>query len=300
MSIETIKKLKLYKIIALIFLASTIIISSIFGISISKNKELGKEGFIGLSEHHEILEDLEVANKILSIDQELLAKGNLQQILEKLESLTSNSQNNNLQGIIKNRIDYTKNIIQFEKEINGSNQELQEELLIKSKNIDSLLHVGDSISTSFFAFKRKAERKVDSLILVSKKKENQLVRKETVKVITFKNSSGNLIHYLGETEGDKANGNGVGIWNTGSIYRGEWRHNKRHGVGEFTWSDGQKYSGDFIEDIRTGSGIYYWPSGERYEGQFLNNKRHGDGIFYDPDGNVKFNGEWKNDKFSGT
>lgn len=299
MSTEDIKKLKLYKILALSFLITTIVISLIFAMSISKNKRLGEDGFIALTEHNKIIEDFKIADEILKLDQQLLTMGNRQNILEKFNSLVEITKNKNLKDVINNRITVTKSFIKAQNENEFSNQELQIQLQNQNKLIDSLVNIGDSLNTTYFEYRRKTERKTDSLMTASKKKDMQLVRKETVKVITFKNSSGNLIHYLGETEGDKAKGNGVGIWNTGSIYRGEWRNNKRHGVGEFSWSDGQKYKGDFVDDIRTGDGIYYWPSGERYEGEFSNNKRDGNGIFYDPDGNVKFNGQWKNDKFIG-
>lgn len=298
MSTEITKKLKLYKSLSLFFLITSVAVMIIFIVNVSKNKGQQQEGFVSMEEHNKLADDFGIAHEILKLDQQLLANGDRQNILDKLETFALTIDDNNLNDVVKHRIAFTKNLIKAQKEDEFSQQDLQTELLNKSQIIDSLVNISDSLNTTLANYKKNTVRKTDSLIATSKKKEIQLSRKETVKVITFKNGSGNLIHYLGETEGDKAKGNGVGIWNTGSIYRGEWLNNKRHGKGEFTWSDGQKYSGDFIDDIRTGNGIYYWPSGERYEGEFLNNKRHGNGIFYDPDGNVKFNGEWKNDKFS--
>lgn len=294
------KKLKLYKVLALLFLITTIAVALILIYTLSKIKEQRNVGVVSVIEYNKLSEDFTIAEEILKLDQQLMENVNSQNLLETLESLLTEVDNNNLKSIISNRMTFTKSLIKTKNENELSQQDVQIELLNSNKQIDSLVNANDSLSTTFASYKRKIERKTDSLIAASKKKESQLFRKETVKVITFKNSSGNLIHYLGETEAEKAKGNGVGIWNTGSIYRGEWLNNKRHGNGEFSWSDGQKYSGDFIEDIRTGSGIYYWPSGEKYEGEFLNNKRHGTGIFYDPDGNIKFNGEWKNDKFLGS
>lgn len=37
-------------------------------------------------------------------------------------------------------------------------------------------------------------------------------------------------------------------------------------------------------------------SGIRYEGTFRNNKKQGRGIMFDAQGNVKYDGEWKDDK----
>jgi hypothetical protein len=298
MSTENTKKLKLYKSLTILFLITSITVITLLIINAFKNKEHQQEGSVSIEAHNQLTENFGIAQEILKLDQQLLANENRQNILEKLESFQSTIDDNYLSDIVKNRIAFTKNLIKAQSEDEYLQQDLQTELQEKNMVIDSLSKVGDSLNRTLITFKKTTERKTDSLIATAKKREMQLSRKETVKVITFKNGSGNLIHYLGETEGDKAKGNGVGIWNTGSIYRGEWLNNKRHGKGEFTWNDGQKYSGDFVDDVRTGNGIYYWPSGERYEGEFLNNKRHGNGIFYDPDGNVKFNGEWKNDKFS--
>lgn len=298
MSTETIKKLKLYKLLSLVFFLTTVATVLIYSVNVSKNKERQQEDLVSVDEHNKLSEDFNIAQEILKLDQELLANGNHQNTLRNFQALAISVENKNLNDLLKNRITFTENFIKAQNEDEFSLQDLQTELLNKSQIIDSLVNISDSLNTTLANYKKNTARKTDSLIATSKKKEIQLSRKETVKVITFKNGSGNLIHYLGETEGDKAKGNGVGIWNTGSIYRGEWLNNKRHGNGEFSWSDGQKYSGEFVDDVRTGKGIYYWPSGERYEGEFLNNKRHGNGVFYDSDGNIKFNGAWKNDKFS--
>jgi hypothetical protein len=127
-------------------------------------------------------------------------------------------------------------------------------------------------------------------------RSKELGRKQAVQVLSFKNDEGKQIHYLGDVSNGKANGGGVGIWSTGSIYRGEWRNNQRHGKGTFEWSDGMKYDGDFLNDIREGEGTYYWPSGEKYVGEWKKGKREGFGILYDKDGNIRYEGSWKEDK----
>jgi hypothetical protein len=127
-------------------------------------------------------------------------------------------------------------------------------------------------------------------------KDRQLARKEKIRVITFNSITGKKIHYLGEVEDGKASGNGIGIWANGSLYRGGWRNNMRHGEGEFEWPDGDKYVGEFANGQIEGEGTYYWKSGERYEGTFTKNRRNGSGTLFDQDGNIKFKGQWKDDK----
>jgi hypothetical protein len=121
-------------------------------------------------------------------------------------------------------------------------------------------------------------------------------QKEKIQVISFKNPKGKLIHYLGEVIDGKADGGGVGIWNTGSIYKGEWKDNKRNGQGRYEWADGDVYEGSYVNDVRQGEGIYTWLSGERYSGEWSNDKRNGFGKLYDKDNNVKYEGQWLNDK----
>lgn len=300
MSNSTLKKLKLYRTLTIILILVTIVLSFALTPYVFKTKKAGKKGFVTQSEHQELANELNVAKELLSIDQELLINSNYKEIVPRLEALKDKANNTMLNEAITRRLSDAKTQIRTTTNTEMSVIELQTELSSKSNALDSLITLSDSLNFNLKRFEMRAKRKTDSLILLAKKKESQLLRKETVKVISFKNNNGNLIHYLGETQNDVANGNGVGIWNTGSIYRGEWSNNLRHGIGEFTWSDGQKYKGEFVQDVRTGNGTYYWPSGEKYEGEFENNKRHGNGIFYDPDGNVKFDGEWKNDKYVGS
>lgn len=126
--------------------------------------------------------------------------------------------------------------------------------------------------------------------------KSELNKKENIQVLSFVNQNGNQIYYLGEVKNGKANGGGIGIWNTGGIYKGEWKDNMRHGEGHYTWKDGHQYEGTFVNGIREGQGVYTWSSGERYEGNWSNNKRNGYGVMYDKDNNVQFKGEWEDDK----
>lgn len=125
---------------------------------------------------------------------------------------------------------------------------------------------------------------------------NEIHRKEKIQVISFKSQKGKLIHYLGEVKDGKANGGGVGIWSTGSMYKGEWKENLRHGQGKYQWADGDVYEGTYINDIREGEGVYHWASGEHYDGEWSDDKRNGFGKLFDKDNNLTYKGQWRNDK----
>lgn len=138
--------------------------------------------------------------------------------------------------------------------------------------------------------------RMEDLQAEMQRKEKELGKKEQVQVLSFSSMKGQKIHYLGEVRDGKANGGGVGIWTTGSVYRGQWRNNLRHGEGTFEWADGERYEGNYVDGVREGFGKYYWPSGDRYEGQWKGDRRNGQGTLFDMDGNVRFKGLWKEDK----
>jgi len=161
---------------------------------------------------------------------------------------------------------------------------------------DSLRFELDSISNVLVEVENDFESQIEQFKIQLAQKEKALTRKEKVQVISFRNEKGNLVHYLGEVSNGKANGGGIGIWDTGGIYRGEWRENERHGEGVYEWKDGHRYEGEFEADMRQGQGTYFWSSGEKYEGEWKNSKRNGEGILYDKNNNISYQGPWKNDK----
>lgn len=115
--------------------------------------------------------------------------------------------------------------------------------------------------------------------------------------LNLTSSKGNKFEYLGDIENQKANGYGIGIYESGSIYKGYWKDNQRHGKGIFTWKDGERYDGEYINDLRHGEGIYVWKNGEKYSGQWKEDRRHGEGIIFKKNGKIKNSGVWQNDKF---
>ncbi|TMU56560.1 MORN repeat-containing protein [Flagellimonas algicola] len=126
--------------------------------------------------------------------------------------------------------------------------------------------------------------------------QKQLRRKSSGEYLTFTNSKGSLMHYVGQVKDGKANGYGVAILNTGSRYVGEWKDNQRHGEGAFYWADGQHYTGAYVNDKRSGKGTYHWPNGEKFVGLWKDDERMGEGAFYGTKGDVVASGVWQNDE----
>lgn len=236
--------------------------------------------------------EIESLNDILEADAIWIYDRDLKQAIQQLKSLDENAENENIQ----NRISALQKL---ENEFNtDSNSVEQYRIQVQSleKSLEKFESERDSLQNIVTTDLDSIKKRSDSLVQVVAEKNQALARKDDIQVISFKSENGDEVHYLGEVKNGKANGGGIGIWRTGSIYRGKWKNNKRHGSGTFEWADGQKYEGDFQNDIRTGEGTYYWPSGERYEGEFENNRREGYGTLFDPDGNISFEGDWKNDK----
>lgn len=130
------------------------------------------------------------------------------------------------------------------------------------------------------------------------KTQATLIQKENEKIaLNIVSSKNKKIQYTGKVRNNKANGFGVGVFETGSIYRGEWKNNNRHGKGTFTWKDGEFYEGNFHNDQRSGYGKYYWGNGEVYEGEWKNDMRHGKGTVYKKNGTIKKEGTWDKDKW---
>ena len=237
-------------------------------------------------------DEVKILNKIFSAESKWLSGGELSQTVEALEELNEEYASSK----IKKRIGALQRMQEELTTDTLSPQQNKDKIRNINKSIVQLKNKNDSLNNVVDRKFRQLNNKNDSLKNLLQKKQKKLDRKESIQVITFKSSKGDEVHYLGEVEHGKANGGGVGIWRTGSIYRGQWKNNQRQGEGVFEWADGQKYKGDFKNDLITGKGTYYWPSGERYEGEFRDGRREGQGTLYDPDGNVIFEGKWEDDE----
>ena len=127
-------------------------------------------------------------------------------------------------------------------------------------------------------------------------KGNEVDGENTFSEMVFENRKGLRVQYFGQITNEKANGYGMGVYETGGVYKGYWKDNSRNGKGEYRWTSGDEYAGDYVNGVRTGYGIYEFVSGERYEGEWLNDLRHGQGIHYSSKGEIALKGEWKKDK----
>lgn len=116
-------------------------------------------------------------------------------------------------------------------------------------------------------------------------------------ILNLISSKGKKIQYIGQMNGKEATGFGIGIFETGSIYKGDWKNNMRDGKGIFTWKDDEHYEGQFVVDNREGYGEYYWKNGEVYKGNWKHDQREGKGVLYGKNGKIKKEGLWKDDIF---
>ncbi|WP_192901728.1 MORN repeat-containing protein [Psychroflexus aestuariivivens] len=291
MSEKSNKQTKKYRLLFFVTLFLLItIVPSLIWLTIRNNSASGlKKMKDNISQKESEIESL---NKILKADAAWIYDRDLEKAIYDLKSIEGNSENENIQ----NRISALQKLqYEFNTDSNSVEQ-YRIQIQTQEKSLKKFETERDSLQKIVSNTMDSIQKQSDSMIQVIEEKKQSLARKNDIQVISFKSENGDEVHYLGEVHNGKANGGGIGIWRTGSIYRGEWKNNKRHGKGTFEWADGQKYEGDFENDIRSGAGIYYWPSGERYEGEFENNRREGYGTLYDPDGNISFEGDWKNDK----
>lgn len=166
----------------------------------------------------------------------------------------------------------------------------------KNKEYLQLSQLVDSLTQANKVIQSNARRDFEALSAELDKLRNDLRKQERVKVISFPGQKGATVHYLGEVANGQANGGGIGIWTTGSVYRGDWRNNLRHGQGNFQWADGEKYIGAYVNGKREGMGVYLWPSGDKYDGEWKNDRRNGQGTLYDLDGRIVFSGLWVDDQ----
>lgn len=295
-----------YKLPFFIAMALALIFGSVAMYILSKQSKYGSLARAQIAELEKLKEHNAFLSELAEADEMIILDGNYEKARQSYQTLSKQHRGYDSKSLSE-RIDQVNayllakesdaDFAQFQMIIRANQEQItQLEERLKwyentpADNLDSLRirmleKANDSLSKRLVALS-------DDL----SNKNKELGRKQAVQVLSFKNDEGKQVHYLGDVSNGKANGGGIGIWNTGSIYRGDWRNNQRHGKGAFEWSDGMKYDGDFVNDIREGEGTYYWPSGERYVGEWKKGKREGFGTLYDKDSNIRFEGAWKDDK----
>ncbi|MEX1191543.1 MAG: hypothetical protein WEA99_06175 [Brumimicrobium sp.] len=277
---------------------SIAIVISVFSWSSKKNTELKSEVAQSTSKQDSL--ELEIEKfKTLQLADDYYFKGEYNQAKTSYKSILNSYDLNKPQSNrIQDKLDRINEIKFSNENVSDEMRAFQVTLEKRNYSIDSLITQMDSLETETNKKLEEKSEKIKNLNNKNKDLNKKLAEKENVQVISFNNEQGDFIHYLGEVNDKKANGGGIGIWKTGSIYKGSWKDNQRHGKGMFEWSDGHIYEGEFINDKREGEGTYRWPSGEKYEGEWRNGKRNGEGTLYDRDGNVQYEGQWKDDKIA--
>lgn len=93
-----------------------------------------------------------------------------------------------------------------------------------------------------------------------------------------------LVSYTGSWAVGLKHGEGLAVYEDGTVYHGSWNGDKMHGQGELVSKDGSSYVGSFVADRFSGHGVCE-RSGDVFEGEFSNNLMNGDGRW------AKLNGE---------
>ncbi|MFZ6051763.1 MORN repeat-containing protein [Halocola ammonii] len=233
--------------------------------------------------------------KMLSAQDSLLLRGEYQEAIRFYQSEMTDADEQQKTALAI-RIEIARELMRKNESVDATEAELANQLQAKT---DQLTAVEDSLTAQSEA----QGQKIDSLSFALEKAqmrqadlEQQVKTRPEREYLTFTSSKGNDVHYIGGVESGKANGEGVGLWSTGSRYRGEWKNNERHGEGTFHWPDGERYEGEFKSDKRHGKGSYFWSNGESFVGLWKNDKRNGKGTFYNADGKVVASGMWEDDE----
>lgn len=213
------------------------------------------------------------------------------------ELLLETQKDHRFSAAIRLRISNIRKLINMRERLRSlEGEERDPELSAKSQQIDSL-------SEQLAITERVKSDQLDSLsfalekaTLRTKSLSKQLANKSRNGYLKFTNTEGVEVHYVGEINGAKASGKGVGLYNTGIRYEGDWKSNLRHGEGMLYWPDGEYYLGSFQLDERSGHGDYFWPNGEKFSGEWENDKRNGPGTFFGKDGKTVATGTWQNNK----
>ncbi len=169
---------------------------------------------------------------------------------------------------------------------NGQVDSLNQQLVETFANIDLIAHTNQQLLEKITEL---GERLGDY--------QEHITALETAHQSLVFEKLGRTVRFFGKTENGKANGFGIGIFDSKGIYEGEWRDNVRHGKGRYVWANNDTYEGDFQNGNRHGYGVYTFASGEQYRGEWRDDLRHGEGAMHAKDGKKLLEGIWINDKF---
>jgi hypothetical protein len=200
--------------------------------------------------------------------------------------------------LLSNRVQRRRFMNEQENELQKKFSDLNTRLITLNKMRRQLeLEKSDLVdSLSFTAFQLDSIYSLYTENVKNFQKELENI-KEGLQIIEITRPDGNRVFYVGERLNGRANGQGVGVWTTGGIYKGSWKDNLRHGLGVYKWKDGEFYEGEFEFDKRSGFGKYIWKDGEYYIGYWKDNMRNGEGSMYYPNGKLQYQGSWTSDTF---
>ena len=239
--------------------------------------------------------EMKALERLSETDEALILDGQYHTVLSTYKTLLDSAPSS-IRPALEHRIERLHGLLEQRANEQGS-MDMKDMLIDRyRRTIEDLEAQSTSLRSRITRISDSLEGRFEDMLAEISRKEKELNKKDKVQVISFTSPKGHKIHYLGEVENGKANGGGVGIWATGSIYKGDWRNNLRHGRGTFEWADGERYEGEYVDGIREGRGTYHWPSGDRDEGEWKGDRRNGQGPLFDMDGNVRYKGLWKDDK----
>lgn len=248
------------------------------------------------------IEDSLILYKQLSEANYALFIGDDEQAIALYQKAANVTQSHTWNGLVFSFIHKRDSLIALSDSVQLEKGVLLSQNSIKKYQIDTLnaslnhsQHVLDSVRNQFL----KTALDLNASIVSNQKLSNEIsVIKSAHGKLNFFNPKGKNVNYYGEVKDEKANGYGVGIFDSKGVYEGQWKNNERHGKGKYTWANGDKYEGDFNDDTRHGYGIYLFSTGEKYVGNWKNDLRNGKGTFYSKEGKALLDGTWTNDKFN--
>lgn len=106
-------------------------------------------------------------------------------------------------------------------------------------------------------------------------------------------------YYVGQWDGQYANGLGVYFYGGGDTYVGQWKDTYKDGKGIYFYSHGDKYIGGFKNDEVIGQGVYFTSEGDKYFGNFRDSQLNGYGFQFTGDRTICYEGNFINSQWNG-
>ena len=123
-------------------------------------------------------------------------------------------------------------------------------------------------------------------------KYNKSMQKNlNINIINYMHFKGRYIIYGQNGIGKEYNGK-----NDRLIFEGEYKNGQRNGEGKEYATFGLYFVGNYLNGKRHGKGVMINRSHKIFEGEYLNGQRNGKGKEYHWNKNLRFEGEYLNDK----